>query len=338
MAIQFQKMVRLVALLALACTSGFGAAQDSDAVEVPQPGLQATTLADYRAQLVGLESLVSTCRTNPGACDANKVGQDDRIKEAGFTVHWGWLREVIARAKDGGLKDRETLLAAAAARLDQQALDAGMPSGQTATEAASTEVPFAQARKSADKVLAGAEFRKVTSTSYWELLLASIGEWLDRMFGGVSSLGEHHRWLGPLVEWGFVALALAALLVWVQRVMQRQRLSIKLESSRGIAGWQETSRNWAALANIAAEKGDWRDAVHSLYWASVTELEGRRVWRQNTARTPREYLRLLQPDAPQYRPLRQLTQALERIWYGLREARRTDYDLALSLYEELRAA
>jgi hypothetical protein len=338
MAIRVRQWVWVGLILAVSPVARVAAGEQSAAIEVPQPGLQTRTTAEYKAQLSGLQNLVSACRSNAAACDAEKVGSDDRVTEAGFNAHWGWLRDALARAKDPKLNDRNSLLDAAAKRLDAEAREAGLPGAQAASGDTGAAVPFDQARANADRVLAGAEFRKVTKDSYWDELMAKIGDWLDRMFGGVSSLGEHHRWLGPAIEWGFVALALVALLVWVQRAMQRQRLAIKLETSGAIAGWQEASRNWAALAQSAADKGDWRDAVHSLYWASVTELEGRRVWRQNNARTPREYLRLLQTSAPQYKPLRQLTQALERIWYGLGPAERSDYDTALKLYEELRVA
>jgi hypothetical protein len=313
--------------------------EEPDATDGPEAAIQTVTLAQYKAQLGGLRELVSACRSDARACDAAKVGSDDRVDgESSFNVHWSWLRELVAKAKDGNLKDRDGLLGTAAKRLDEQGREAGLPVGQDDPAATGPSIPFSQTRAQADKVLAGAEFRKVTNSSFWQQFLARLGEWLDRRIERVASLGEQHRWLGPVIEWGFVALALVALLVWVQRAMQRQRLAIKLESAGGIANWQEASRNWAALAHSAAEKEDWRDAVHSLYWASVTELEGRRVWRQNNARTPREYLRLLQTNAPQYRPLRQLTQALERIWYGLGQAERSDYDQALKLYEELRVA
>ena len=336
MAIRVRQSIWVVLMLAALASPRLAAGEDPDAAEVPQPGLQTKTLAEYESQLAGLHDLMSACRASAEACDADRVGSDDRVTEAGFNVHWGWLRELLVKAKDHDLKDRDILLIAASDRLDEQTREAGLSAGQPETK--SGVVPFDKARANADKVLAGAEFRKVTKNSYWDELLAKIGAWLDKIFGGVSSLGEHHRWLGPLIEWGFVGLAVVALLVWVQRVMQRQRLAIRLDTAGGIANWEEASRNWAALAQAAAEKGDWRDAVHSLYWASVTELEGRRVWRQNNARTPRECLRLLQQNAPQYGPLRQLTQALERIWYGLGQAERSDYDHALRLYEELRAA
>jgi hypothetical protein len=340
MAIRAKQFGCLLLLLAVSLSYRLAHGEDPAAIEAPQPGLRTTTIAEYHSQLMTLRELLEACRASPAACDAEKAGSDDQVNEGGFNVHWGWLRELLTKAKDPSLKDRETLIASAANRLDEQAREAGLPMAPAVSLAQPRDpiIPFQQARAQADKVLAGAEFRKVTKNTWWDEQMGKLDEWLGRIFGGVASLGEHHRWLAPLIEWGFVALAITALLVWARRVTQRQRLAIRLETSTAAAQWRETARNWASLAQNAAERGDWRDAIHSLYWASVTELEGRRVWRQNNARTPREYLRLLQTDAPQYRPLRQLTQTEERIWYGLAPAAQIDYDRALALCEELRAA
>jgi Domain of unknown function (DUF4129) len=100
--------------------------------------------------------------------------------------------------------------------------------------------------------------------------------------------------------------------------------------------WARESTDWAKQAEGSARNGDWRDAVHCLYWATIVMLEGRRAWRHNPARTPREYVRLLKPGSAQQGALRGLTQIFERLWYGLRDAGPADYERARSLYESLR--
>jgi hypothetical protein len=87
-----------------------------------------------------------------------------------------------------------------------------------------------------------------------------------------------------------------------------------------------------------AAGGRFRDAVHCLYWASIVTLEGRRLWQPDRARTPREYLRLLDPASATAPLLRRQTFSFETIWYGLRPAARPDYDSALELHRQLRAA
>ena len=158
------------------------------------------------------------------------------------------------------------------------------------------------------------------------------------MFGGVSRFGKRSPWLVPLMEWSSITLAAAALLTWVFRAMQRQRLAVRIESSMTAEMWQKESDDWAELARIEAAKQNWRAAVHCLYWATIVMMEGRKLWRQNRARTPREYLLLLEPGSRMQQTLRRLTQLFERIWYGLRPAAESDYVSALVLFEELRSA
>jgi hypothetical protein len=120
--------------------------------------------------------------------------------------------------------------------------------------------------------------------------------------------------------------------------MQRQRLAVRIESSAASEIWQKDSDNWAELARAEAAKQDWRSAVHCIYWATIVMMEGKKLWRQNRARTPREYLMLLEPGSGIQGTLRSLTQLFERIWYGLRPAAESDYASALALFEELRRA
>ncbi len=308
------------------------------ALALPSAYAQApNSIAEYQAKLQTLHSLVAACRSNASACDGNKVGEDTTISDIDVgsqkivsTVRWDWLRKLIDDAKNPKLADREKLLSETSTRLEDDLA--------TAHGGSSDKLPFTQARARANNILSRAEFKHVVRDNSWQRVGAYVSRWLERLFNGASRLGRFAPWLGPLFEWGFVALAVAGLLVWVQRAMQRQSLAIQLDRPSSIANWQETSRNWATLAEAAANKSNWREAVHALYWAAVTELEGRRIWRQNNARTPREYLRLLQSESPHYRPLRALTQSLERIWYGLAPAGQRDYEHARALYDELRAA
>ena len=101
--------------------------------------------------------------------------------------------------------------------------------------------------------------------------------------------------------------------------------------------WQEEVEAWAARAEAEAGKGDWREAVHCLYWSAIVIGEGRGLWRQNRTRTPREYVKLLEPGTARQASLRTLTGVFERIWYGLRPASEGDYRQARVLVEELRA-
>jgi len=163
-------------------------------------------------------------------------------------------------------------------------------------------------------------------------------QWVSEMFGGVSRFGQRSPWLVPLMEWSSITLAAVGLLVWGLRTIQRQRLVVRIESKASFEMWQKESDDWTELARSEAARQDWRAAVHCLYWATIVMMEGRKLWRQNRARTPREYLLLLEPGSRMQQTLRRLTQLFERIWYGLRPAGESDYASALVLFEELRGA
>ena len=82
---------------------------------------------------------------------------------------------------------------------------------------------------------------------------------------------------------------------------------------------------WLEDARRAAAAGNWREAIHFLYWAAISRLESKRLWPADRARTPREYLALVAPEDPRKAGLATLTGSFERIWYGGRPAAETDY-------------
>ena len=293
--------------------------------------LHSVTAAGYSGHLESLKALVAACEKKSTECDSKKVGADERIEGGGFQTHWSWLRDVLSSAHNPELPDRAALLQQAAARLNEDAILADRSNVQPVDA-------FQRARKKADDVLSRPEFRTVTEHSYLERVIARFWQWVGNVFSGVSRFGKRSPWLVSVMEWGAITLAAAGLMTWVFRTMQRQRLAVRIEASASAEIWQKESDNWAELARAEAAKQNWRAAVHCLYWAAIVMLEGRRLWRQNRARTPREYVLLLEPGSGMQQSLRRLTQIFERIWYGLRPAAESDYASALRLFDELRSA
>jgi Domain of unknown function (DUF4129) len=289
------------------------------------------TLAEYRGHLQSLKDLVEACKKDSAACEAKRVGDDERVEGMGFRTRWAWVRVALSSAHNAAQPDREKLLQEAAARLAE---DVTLADGT----ALQPEVAFPHARAKTDEVLSRPEFRTVAQQSYVEREIAKFWQWVNEVFGGVSRIGKRAPWLVPLMEWGSITLAAAGLLAWMLRTVQRQRLAVRIESTASAEMWQKESDDWAELAQAEAVRQDWRAAVHCLYWATIVMMEGRRLWRQNRARTPREYLLLLEPGSRAEQGLQRLTQIFERIWYGLRPAGETDYASALVLFEELRSS
>src|SRR5262249_34816705 len=88
------------------------------------------------------------------------------------------------------------------------------------------------------------------------------------------------------------------------------------------------SRVWANDALAAAERGDYREAVHCAYWAGVVHFEGLGLLKRDGSRTPREALRLLEPHPAEQKLLCECTRHFELIWYGYRPASAADWSNA----------
>jgi hypothetical protein len=202
----------------------------------------------------------------------------------------------------------------------------------------SQPISFDHARAAADRILARPEFRTDDQPSLLERVIVRLIQWLGDLFGSIANLGQREPWLASVLEWSFFALAAAALLAWGFRTMQRQRLDVLLDGAATETVWRKESEDWAERARTQAAQHEWREAIHSLYWAAIVMLEGRRLWRPNRARTPREYLHLLEPGSTRHQSLGGLTRIFERIWYGQRPATEDDYARVLALFEALRTA
>jgi hypothetical protein len=303
---------------------------------VPALALKQSNMAEYTAHLESLRALVARCQASAAACDVAQVGDDDKVtlQSLGsganvneFEAHYDWLRETLKSAGNAKATGRERDLGAAVSRIDDALRETGAKPG---------DAGFTEARHRADSILSHQEFVTVNEQSVWDKLIARFFLWLDSLFTNVARFGQRSPWIGPLFEWGLIALALAGLALWAMRALQRQRLAVRVEATRQIESWEEASRNWRSLAEEQAQQQEWREAVHCIYWASIVMLEGRRFWSPNRSRTPREYVALLEAGSPRSNLLRQQTRGFERIWYGLNPAAETDYRQALQLHEELR--
>ncbi len=291
-----------------------------------EDGLRTSSRAEYGAELARMTSLVEACRAHVPTCDEKAVPADEAVEDGKFQVHWDWLRVALKKGADEKDKDREVALASAGARLQEDAAElAGKESA----------LDEAGARHKLEQVLGRGEFGHVQEVRWWQTVLAKLDAKVEGWLQQVGEVIPWSPWMGIVFEWGILGAAAAALIVWALRMSKQQRVAFKPEREADPA-WQAESDDWAAKAKEQAASGEWRDAVHCLYWSAIVMLEGQKLWRQNRARTPREYVGLLPPDSPRRRVLGGLTGVFERIWYGIRPATSGDYEKASALLDELR--
>lgn len=321
-AIFFAVLFPVVMLLGLSCSQNAHA-----------EGLKSLSVDEFRAEVVRLQGVVAGCAESAALCNAGSVGDDVLVGDGakgGFEQHWQWLRAALDKAKTAKGDERATLAREADARLAELAQESGGSGSAGETQ------EFSRARKEANEVLARGEFQRDGGPTWWDRLTAWALGWLGRFFSGVAQVGIAAPWLGRLLEWVFFVGAAVGLLFFLLRYATRQRLRVSLGvAALHGAAWDREADDWAERAEQYAAAGEWREAVHCLYWAAIVLLETRRAWRHNPTRTPREYVRLLKPGSAEEQGLRRLTRIFERVWYGLRETTAAEYADARSMYEEI---
>jgi len=328
-------------------------------------GWRDVNLDEYRRHLEQLDGVVSDCAAqlqlkNPppagdNACDPDRIGPDDRVRlpiaatSPAREVRYGWLRSVLSRAgkKDSGAPavilgahenvknkppDVGSLLNRALRRLKEDEQQAG---GTFAAGPAYTDQ-----RKSLDAILAKREYKGATELTARDRILEWIANLLARIFATLAGIGARAHWVGTVLVVLLIMGAFTGLILLLVRLEHNARVRLVPDIEAGPEApsareWQL----WLKDAQAAAAGGLWREAIHSVYWASIARLESNvaagRPWPADRARTPREYLRLLGSTDPRKPTLTALTRSFERTWYGGRQAAAADFNAALHLAAEL---
>jgi hypothetical protein len=292
-------------------------------------------------------------------CDPALVGPDDRIPLAapgpellgnaqpgnaqpgkaptGETqprrlIRYGWLRVLLSDAQDKDVVAPEAkkeapaesvrptqpttsqLLKAAEIRLAQDLAESDRPLAAP---------PAHDAQRAVMKqVLAGRDFRNLEAESEEQSALEKFGHWINKLVENASKLTAKSAWLGRVIVWGFIVAVCVGLIWGLIQFERRWRVRLVPDSDRPAPG-AASARDWQLWledARRAAAAGQWREAIHFVYWASISRLESKRLWPADRARTPREYLALVAPEDVRKTPLAALTRSFERVWYGGRPA------------------
>jgi hypothetical protein len=348
------------AALALAFTLPHARAQQTPS----SSGWHEVSLAEYLQHLQTLEGVVTNCGAQlnlkkpapaaDNACDPNRVGTDDRVQWPGSAqareIRYDWLRAALSRA---GKKDSSTptvvlgahpgaknqppdasyLLSAARQRIK---IDEQQAENQLAANPVYPNPAYIAERKSLNAILAQKEYKGVTEVSAKDRFWEWLDNLLDNLKARLEALGARAPWLGGLL-YGLLLAGICTVLVWLVVRLERNarvRLVPDIETSPDSPSAREWQL-WVKDAQAAAANGLWREAIHSVYWASIARLESGRLWPADRARTPREYLGLLRGNDPRKPTLTALTRSFERTWYGGRDAAATDFNSAMALAAEL---
>lgn len=346
----------------LVCTAMLAAAQARGqspipAAPVPKPSRwRDASIEEYSAHLQQLATLVDACAKARDLthCDPLLVGPDDRIPLGSGAnaerrlVRYGWLRVLFSKAEEPdelaaqpahGAKGSPAQtdaqpVAPATSQLLQQAKDRlTRDLAQAGIVAAALAPAHPAERATMRQVLAGPDFRNLQEPTVSDSMMERVGKWLNRLFESAATLRSRSPWVGRVLVWGFILIVCAGLAWGLLQLERRWRVRLAPESISPVAG-AASVRNWQLWlddARRAAAAGQWREAIHFVYWAAIARLESKRLWPADRARTPREYLALVAPDDPRKAGLAQLTGSFERTWYGGRTAGERDYRQAEEL-------
>jgi hypothetical protein len=198
----------------------------------------------------------------------------------------------------------------------------------------------ASARPALERILSRREFGGVRPPSRWEIYRQRLIRQIERLLVGIiESIGRY-----PIGARVFFWLILVAVVVWLAVMLFRhwtRRALNELQAPDSVA-YVRTWQEWIQAAREAASRGDYREAVHSAYWAGISSLEDNQMVRKDRTRTPREYMRLVSNSTQLVatgrktrEALSALTLILEQVWYGRRPANNQDFAQALQSVEAL---
>lgn len=204
----------------------------------------------------------------------------------------------------------------------------------------SADTSFAKA--ALDRILAQPEYTNRRQPSWWDRLREQVNNMIAAALMRILSRIGSQRSLGQVLLWIGICTAAVLIAYWLfRRWLRAARLEeMAIQSSTIPArSWQQ----WIFASRTAAERRDYRLAIHSAYWAGIARLEDLGTVSSDRAKTPREYLnsltesKLIVPEtyAARYQALSAMTARLERTWYGYHTATETDFRDSLAQLEIL---
>lgn len=275
-------------------------------------------------QPVDLAAIIRACDASTAVCGSASLPPDRTVtldNHVDSLESYEWLRSGFQQMKTMPPADRHRRADVLLRHLDE-------------TQPATSAVAAPHARHEADAVLSNVEFAKA-KPSWLQQQWDRFQDWLNRHSqlpgAATSSL------LRFLLELLLFAVPLVLLGVWLLRQMREERLR-RAESRRPEPRAARRRVDWLHAATDFAAQRQWREAVHALYWHSISMLEQQRAIAPSHIRTPREYLQLLPPGTARRTSLRELTLLLETTWYGSGDAAEEDYRRAEALVQDVATA
>jgi Domain of unknown function (DUF4129) len=295
--------------------------------------------ASFAAELQRIGSKIETNKANPARLAALRKD---------LPSHWEVVTQerrysISAESLNALLQDAEKAKDAKsfAAKAGEAAAWAFDLAAQVRAYAGADSGAASGAAAALQRILNRREFGAVKGPSAWDLLKQRIYEWIANVFLSVFQQVGRYPMSARIFFWAVIVAVVVWLAMVLFRYWTRKARLDELEAPDSVA-YLRTWQEWIQASREAAARGDYREAVHSAYWAGISFLEDREVVGKDRTRTPREYVRLVSNSTQLMATGRKtrdalsaLTVTLEQVWYGRKPASNQDFANALQSVEAL---
>ena len=169
-------------------------------------------------------------------------------------------------------------------------------------------------------------------------------DWLAKLYDRLIALRDRIILrVATLIYEGRTLLKIAAALLFLLSLFFISRgLSRSLVHEAQLAAEEDgsdellTSKGAFKRAETLSRQGDYRNAIRYLYLSSLLVLYEQGLMRYDRARTNREYLRSVSSKPELAKPLRDVIDVFDRVWYGFEGVDEETYQSYVERVDELR--
>ncbi|MBK9924315.1 MAG: DUF4129 domain-containing protein [Anaerolineales bacterium] len=168
--------------------------------------------------------------------------------------------------------------------------------------------------------------------------------WLQKIFDFFDKLMERLSYgVQNTIYYGRVPLIVAAVIIFLislyflslnlsRNLVREAQLAIESEDADALL----TSSGAMQRAQSLSSQGDYRNAVRYLYLSSLLVLDERGLLRYDRSRTNREYLRSISSKPELSKPLSDVIDVFDRVWYGFESVDENTFQSYVKHVDELR--
>jgi hypothetical protein len=167
---------------------------------------------------------------------------------------------------------------------------------------------------------------------WWQKLWDAFNDLLNRMLGRIPVPGSTSTLIGSVVA----AIVLVIVFIFVYRTLfndfiRETQLDEGDETSEPL-----TSEGAFERAQSLSRGGDYRSAVRYLYLSSLLLMDERGILRYDRSKTNREYLRSVSNMPELAKPLGEVIEVFDNVWYGYHSLEEETFKKYSDRVEELK--